>query len=124
MYSKGSPDFERILIDGTTYEVEYVAIDADSGDTTVVSGVEGLITRVLHYEIVVASLSVTSVQWKSSTTSLSGQMSTSSRDRRATAYNPFGVMETAVGEDLVLTVGGSGNNASGHLSYVQYRWRA
>lgn len=87
-----------------------------SGDNVVVSGTGGKQIRVLDYTLVCAAAVV--VTWKSSTAgAISGPMSYGANGGVSTPFSPAGKIQTAVGEDLVLNLGGN-VSVGGHLSYI------
>jgi len=94
----------------------YAAIDATSaGDNTIVAGVSGKTIRVFSYLLAASA----TLQWKSGSTALSGEMPVTGQLVAPAA--PLGAgrraayFETAEGEDLILS-----GIAGGHLEF-EYR---
>ena len=89
---------------------------AASGDTTIVASVASKKIKVVSYSLVVNAAVV--VQWKSgASTARSGAMSLAANGGVVVAGAPGAhVLETAVGQGLVLNLGGA-IQTSGHIAY-------
>ena len=93
-----------------------------SGDNTILTGTPGKKIRVLGYTISFSTNNT--AQWKSGSTNISGVMHYASGgsitfhlgDSWASGGLP--VLETGVGEDLILNLGGA-ITAGGHLTYYE-----
>ena len=100
----------------TAYPIFAAISVSSSGDNTIVSGSPNKQIRVLDYTLVCAAAVV--VTWKSSAAgAISGPMSFGANGGVATPYSPAGKIQTAVGEGLVLNLGGN-ISVGGHLSYI------
>ena len=89
---------------------------ATSGDAnTIVAAVAGKQIRVLSYTLI-ADAAVTAT-WKSGTTAISGAMSLPANGGAAPTCQS-GVLQTATGEALMMTLGGA-VGVRGHLTYVE-----
>lgn len=87
-----------------------------SGDTTVVAATAGSKIRVIKYSLVCAGAVV--VTWKSSIAgAISGPMSFLANGGISDAAEIAGIMQTAVGEALVLNLNGN-VSVGGTLAYV------
>jgi len=109
---------DKLTLNGVGVTPKFAKIDfASSGDNTIVAAVGGKKIRVLQYLfIVVVAQTIT---WKSgASTALSGVMSVDALSGVNSPHCPLGLIETAVGEALVLNAGGS-NQTSGHLVYIE-----
>ena len=96
-------------------EMQFAKIDAAaSGSNPVVAAVPGKAIRVMSWSAV-ARADVT-VTWKSGTTAISGEMDLPAKGG-GTPAGPHGVMQTAVGEALNLSLS-SAINVGGHLGYI------
>lgn len=93
---------------------------ATSGDNVILTGIPGKRFRVYAY--ILFSASNNYFIWKSSSTALSGQMHMSASSSAAIHLGdnwPAGgmpVLQTGVGENLVLYLNGA-HNVGGHLTY-------
>lgn len=87
---------------------------AASGANEIVGAVAGKRIVVLSYTLIPAG-DVTAT-WKSDSTAISGAMSRTTASV-LTASHSAGVLQTAVGEALVLTLGGA-VQTSGHVTYI------
>lgn len=97
----------------------FAAISASSsGDNTVVSGVAGHQIRVVRYSLMCAGAVV--VTWKSSVAgAISGPRSFAANGGKVEPYCPEGIIQTAVGDGLVLNL--SGNvSVGGDLTYILF----
>lgn len=100
---------------------EKIAITS-TGDNIVVAGVSERKIRVLAYTTVADA--VTTLTWKSGSTAISGDMTIDTKGGIATSIGQlgtggqgtFGLMETAEGEDLVLSQSGTAT-VGGHITY-------
>ena len=89
---------------------------SNSGDNTIVAAVGGRQIRVIKYSIVAAGAVV--VTWKSSTAgAISGAMAFASNGGISEPEAEAGIMQTAVGEDLVLNLGAA-VSVGGMVTYI------
>jgi len=95
---------------GSSRPYRAVISTATSGDQTIVAAVSGKRIVVLNYLMTVSTNTVT---WKSGSTAISGAMDESHSVRDPDA----GLIETALGEALVLNLG-SAVQVSGFLTYA------
>lgn len=95
----------------------FAAISASTvGDNTVVAGTSGKQIRVVAYNFVCAGAVV--VTWKSSVAgAISGPKSHAANGGMAPPFCPCGILQTAIGEDLVINL--SGNvSVGGEVVYI------
>jgi len=85
----------------------FAAIDASlAGDTTVVAAVAGRRIRVVKYSFLCAA--AVTVRWKSGAgTNLSGLMAFAANGGISEPYCPVGILQTALGEALVINLSGA-----------------
>lgn len=95
----------------------YAAISAStSGDNTVVAATSGFRIRVIKCSYVCASAVV--VTWKSSVAgAISGPESYAANGGMSEPYCPAGIMQTAIGEGLVINLGGN-VSVGGKMTYI------
>lgn len=91
-----------------------VKITASSGDNTLVAAVAGHKIRVLSYVLVPTGNQTVQFQ-SSTTTNLTGVMTTIAGNPLVKAFEREGVFETVAGELLNLNT--SASTAAGHLTY-------
>lgn len=87
---------------------------ASSGANTIVAAQSGKQIRVLAYTIIAAG--AVGATWKSASTSISGAMSLAANGGVAQPFVEVGVLQTAVGELLGLTLDGA-VQVSGYVVY-------
>ena len=93
-----------------------------NASTVVITGVAGKRIRVLAYTM--SSSTAAEAQWFSATTAISGKMHMGSNGNIAIHLGdnwPSGglpVLQTATGEDLILTTTNTSGVLGGHLTYV------
>lgn len=87
---------------------------AASGTNPVIAAVSGKSIRVMCYTVVAAA-DVT-ITWKSGSTAISGAMDLPAKGGASPA-SPLGMMQTAEGEALNLTLSGA-VQVSGHVGYI------
>ena len=92
------------------------AITATSGTTEIVGLVAGEAIQVLS--LVITTDASVNIKFQSDSTDLTGLFYLSSRGGFAYAHEPFGMLQTAVGEKLNLNQSGSAN-IGGSIVYVQ-----
>ena len=106
------------IYNGTTAIVpQFAAINASSsGTNTVVTGTAGKRIRVVGWSLV--STGTVNVKWQDSTpTDLTGTRPMVANATAGRAYCPVGVMQTAVGKDLVLNLSAA-VAVGGELTYI------
>ncbi len=100
---------------GTVPQFSAISVSS-SGDNTIVAGVPSKQIRVLGYDLVCAGAVV--VTWKSSTAgAISGPKSFAANGGESKPESITGLLQTAVGEGLVLNLGGN-VSVGGELTYV------
>lgn len=87
---------------------------AASGANAVIAAVSGKSIRVMCYTVIAAA-DIT-ITWKSGTTAISGAMDLPAKGGASPA-SPLGMMRTAEGEALNLTLSGA-VQVSGHVGYI------